>query len=233
MVARRRDPRRQDAGRAAARSRPPLTGGLGGSSMKRPMAVLFFAATSAFAQNEIGEVAFANCGSAAGQPAFLRGLALLHNFEYETRGGELPRGAGDRSRVRHGVLGRGDDVHASGLVPAGRRRRARRPAAPRRHTGGARRRRRRPSASATTWSRSRSSTASGTKDERDFELRRRHGGAARRVSRRRRRHRLLRALASRHRRTRGATSRNVHARRGAARGSVPGRTSGIPACCTT
>jgi tetratricopeptide (TPR) repeat protein len=30
----------------------------------------------------VGEVAFANSGVAAAQPAFLRGLALLHNFEY-------------------------------------------------------------------------------------------------------------------------------------------------------
>jgi tetratricopeptide (TPR) repeat protein len=52
--------------------------------MKRSIAVLLFAATSAFAQNDVGEVAFANSGSAAAQPAFIRGLALLHNFEYET-----------------------------------------------------------------------------------------------------------------------------------------------------
>ena len=39
------------------------------------------AAPSAVA-NEVGEVAFANSGSAAAQPPFLRGLALLHNFEY-------------------------------------------------------------------------------------------------------------------------------------------------------
>ena len=32
---------------------------------------------------DVGQVAFANSGSAAAQPAFLRGLALLHNFEYE------------------------------------------------------------------------------------------------------------------------------------------------------
>ena len=31
----------------------------------------------------VGEVSFANSGAAAAQPAFLRGLALLHNFEYE------------------------------------------------------------------------------------------------------------------------------------------------------
>jgi hypothetical protein len=31
----------------------------------------------------VGSVAFANSGAAVAQPAFLRGLALLHNFEYE------------------------------------------------------------------------------------------------------------------------------------------------------
>src|SRR5258707_15782419 len=31
---------------------------------------------------DVGEVAFANSGSVASQAEFLRGLALLHNFEY-------------------------------------------------------------------------------------------------------------------------------------------------------
>jgi hypothetical protein len=35
------------------------------------------------AASEVGEVAFANSGSAAAQEPFLRGLALLHNFEYD------------------------------------------------------------------------------------------------------------------------------------------------------
>ena len=34
------------------------------------------------AASEVGEVAFANSGAAAAQEPFLRGLALLHNFEY-------------------------------------------------------------------------------------------------------------------------------------------------------
>ncbi|HKO57263.1 MAG TPA: hypothetical protein VJ276_15410 [Thermoanaerobaculia bacterium] len=46
------------------------------------IAALLFAATAAFGQNDVGEVAFANSGAAEAQPAFLRGLALLHNFEY-------------------------------------------------------------------------------------------------------------------------------------------------------
>src|SRR3954465_10610889 len=36
----------------------------------------------ASAQSEAGEVSFANSGAAAAQEPFLRGLALLHNFEY-------------------------------------------------------------------------------------------------------------------------------------------------------
>jgi hypothetical protein len=34
------------------------------------------------AQSDVGEVSFANSGAPAAQEAFLRGLALLHNFEY-------------------------------------------------------------------------------------------------------------------------------------------------------
>src|SRR3954469_25676168 len=44
---------------------------------------LFFASIPASAQTEVGEVSFANSGSPAAQATFLRGLALLHNFEYE------------------------------------------------------------------------------------------------------------------------------------------------------
>ena len=33
--------------------------------------------------SDVGKVAFSNTGSAAAQPAFLRGMALLHSFEYE------------------------------------------------------------------------------------------------------------------------------------------------------
>jgi len=40
-------------------------------------------AVSTAAAANVGEVSFANSGGAAAQPAFLRGLALLHNFEYE------------------------------------------------------------------------------------------------------------------------------------------------------
>src|SRR5438067_8883012 len=53
---------------------------------KRLMTILWLTAFAAvaFGQSDVGEVTFANTGSAAAQPAFRRGLALLHNFEYPT-----------------------------------------------------------------------------------------------------------------------------------------------------
>ena len=45
--------------------------------------VLISCGANAFAQ-EIGEVAFANSGAPAAQEDFLRGLAQLHNFEYDS-----------------------------------------------------------------------------------------------------------------------------------------------------
>jgi tetratricopeptide (TPR) repeat protein len=49
------------------------------------LAILFAAglAAPAFSQNGAGQVSFPNSGPPAAQPAFLRGLALLHDFEYE------------------------------------------------------------------------------------------------------------------------------------------------------
>ncbi len=44
--------------------------------------VLLLRCTSALAQQEFGEVSFANSGPAAAQGEFLRGLSQLHNFEY-------------------------------------------------------------------------------------------------------------------------------------------------------
>jgi len=46
------------------------------------LALPLLSAAAAAAQSEVGEVSFANSGSAAAQAPFLRGLALLHNFEY-------------------------------------------------------------------------------------------------------------------------------------------------------
>ncbi|HEX6159781.1 MAG TPA: hypothetical protein VF111_06420, partial [Thermoanaerobaculia bacterium] len=46
------------------------------------MPMLVLAAFPLFAQNDVGEVAFANSGAPEAQAPFRRGLALLHNFEY-------------------------------------------------------------------------------------------------------------------------------------------------------
>ena len=46
------------------------------------LALLFAVTHPTLAQTEVGEVSFANSGSPAAQETFLRGLALLHNFEY-------------------------------------------------------------------------------------------------------------------------------------------------------
>jgi hypothetical protein len=49
------------------------------------------ATAAAPAQSEVGEVSFANSGAPAAQEPFLRGLALLHNFEYEDAAAQLRR----------------------------------------------------------------------------------------------------------------------------------------------
>src|SRR3954471_2357921 len=56
-------------------------------TMRRLEVLFLFALFPVFAapvlgQNEVGEVSFASSGSPAAQEPFLRGLALLHNFEY-------------------------------------------------------------------------------------------------------------------------------------------------------
>jgi tetratricopeptide (TPR) repeat protein len=56
-------------------------------SFRARAAVLAFLLASlaapVYSQNSAGHVSFANSGAAAAQPAFLHGLALLHDFEYE------------------------------------------------------------------------------------------------------------------------------------------------------
>ena len=50
----------------------------------RPLILVLFAsllAASAFGQNDVGEVSFESSGAPAAQATFLRGLALLHDFE--------------------------------------------------------------------------------------------------------------------------------------------------------
>ncbi len=45
--------------------------------------IFLLGATPAAAQEQLGVIVFPNSGSAAAQPAFLRGVKLLHSFEYE------------------------------------------------------------------------------------------------------------------------------------------------------
>jgi len=47
------------------------------------VACLLLAQRANAQSGQFGEVAFANSGAAAAQPAFLRGVALLHNFQYD------------------------------------------------------------------------------------------------------------------------------------------------------
>jgi len=50
--------------------------------MKNYFVALMLACGAFAQQNDVGDVAFANSGAPGAQTAFLRGLALLHNFEY-------------------------------------------------------------------------------------------------------------------------------------------------------
>jgi tetratricopeptide (TPR) repeat protein len=50
---------------------------------------LFLCCAGALAQQDVGEVSFANSGPAAAQAEFLHGLALLHNFEYPDAAGHF------------------------------------------------------------------------------------------------------------------------------------------------
>ena len=70
----------------------------------------------------LGAVSFANSGAAAAQPAFQRGLAFLHSFEYDQAAEAFRAAQTRRSVVRDGVLGRGADLQPS-AVGRGRRRR--------------------------------------------------------------------------------------------------------------
>jgi len=74
-----------------------------------------------------GEVAFANSGAASAQPAFLRGLALLHNFQY-TEATDAFREAqrldpsfamaywGEAMTYNHGVWREQDSVAARAVI---------------------------------------------------------------------------------------------------------------------
>jgi tetratricopeptide (TPR) repeat protein len=52
------------------------------NAMRHAILLLLLSAVPLLAQEDVGEVAFANSGAAEAQGPFRRGLALLHNFEY-------------------------------------------------------------------------------------------------------------------------------------------------------
>jgi hypothetical protein len=58
------------------------------------LALSLVSAVPAAAQSEVGEVAFANSGSSEAQEPFLRGLALLHDFEYSDAAAQFRRAQG-------------------------------------------------------------------------------------------------------------------------------------------
>jgi len=58
------------------------------------LALLLVSTLPALAQTAVGEVSFANSGSPAAQETFLRGLALLHNFEYPDAAAEFHKAQG-------------------------------------------------------------------------------------------------------------------------------------------
>ena len=53
------------------------------------LTLLLVSSAPTLAQTGVGEVSFANSGSPVAQASFLRGLALLHNFEYEDAAAEF------------------------------------------------------------------------------------------------------------------------------------------------
>jgi hypothetical protein len=53
------------------------------------LVLLLVSSAPALAQTEVGEVSFANSGAPAAQEPFLRGLALLHDFEYADAAAEF------------------------------------------------------------------------------------------------------------------------------------------------
>src|SRR5262249_50024698 len=52
-------------------------------SMRRLLAILLWLAPSALAAQTLGKIDFPNSGNAQAQAPFLRGVLLLHSFEYE------------------------------------------------------------------------------------------------------------------------------------------------------
>ena len=96
-------------------------------------AVLALGVSTSARTQELGTIDFPTSGSPAAQPAFLKGVLLMHSFEYDDARRRFRRGAESRPRLCDGLLGRGDDLQSPGVAaarlarPARRRWRARAP----------------------------------------------------------------------------------------------------------
>ena len=99
-----------------------------------PLSLCVLGAARATAERAVlGRISFPTSGSAAAQPAFIRGVLLLHSFEYDDAIAAFRRGAEDRSRLRDGLLGRSALLQPAALAerePRQGARRARRASAP-------------------------------------------------------------------------------------------------------
>ena len=180
---------------------------------------------------KLGRIDFPTSGTPDAQAQFLTGALLLHSFEFEDAATAFRKARGDRARLRHGVLGRGDDVQPPALGGAGPRRRAEGAREARRDTRGAAR-----------------EGADGAREDvsrrRRGPVRRRrqagagprvcrsHAAAARAIPGRPRRRELLRALDPRRQRGQ-ARHRRVHEGRGDRRGGLREEPASTPAPPTT
>ena len=66
-------------------------------------------------QEALGRIEFPTSQTGAAQDAFIRGVLLLHSFEYRGCEGRVPRRPEGGARLRDGVLGRGDDLQPPAL----------------------------------------------------------------------------------------------------------------------
>ena len=89
-------------------------------------AALAFVVASAFAQAPpttpvLGRISFPNSGAPAAQAPFVRGVLLLHSFEYDDAIAAFREAERIDPELRAGLLGRGAQLQPAALVPRGGR----------------------------------------------------------------------------------------------------------------
>ena len=87
------------------------------------LALLAATASAALAQPALGETTFPNSGAGEAQEPFLRGLLLLHSFEYDDARDAFRQARALDPRLRASRLGRGHDAQPPDLDASGPRRR--------------------------------------------------------------------------------------------------------------